>query len=505
LTRVYDTLGRLTSYTDGAGNVVGYQYDALNQLALLTYPGGKQVGYAYDSAGRLSTVTDWANRVTAYSYDPDGRMTQVLRPNGTKQVRTYDLAGQLTQLRDYAPDGMTIIYSATYWFDMAGQLTAADLNPATTAVTSNVVQTFDQDDRLLTQNGNAATVDADGNLLSIASGVTPSSYAYDARNRLTSAGGINYEYNSENRRISLTDSTGTTHFVINPNALLDQVLVRTAPDGTQTFYVYGLGLLHEESGSVARFYHYDQRGDTVALSNSTGSVTGTAAYGVYGEIVSQTGSTNTPFLFNGNLGVQTDSNGLYFHRARYYHPSLRRWLNADPIGLPGGLNLYAYVGNNPISRIDPFGLVWYNPASWNWTEIGSGVQVKGGIGPGFGTDIQLGPLELKADASVTTVGGYFDLSGGIGNYQSAEASLDVGFKSASFGYKNGYEVKSGVDGCHKATFEETKPDAGDAKWGFHKGEGDSSNPYQVGATGDLFFGRVGVTVDLKKIWQGITQ
>jgi RHS repeat-associated protein len=355
LTRAFDALGRLTSYTDGAGNVISYQYDGLGRLTQLTYPGGRQVAYAYDTAGRLSTVTDWASRVTTYSYDADGRPTQLLRPNGTKQMRTYDAAGQLTQLVDYAPNGSTAIYSGSYGFDLAGQLTSAVSNPPTAGITPNVAQTFDQDDRLLTQNGGSVSIDADGNLLSVASGLTPATYTYDARNRLTAAGSLTYGYNSENRRVALTDSTGTTQFAINPNGALDQVLIRTAPNGTATFYVYGLGLLHEDTGGVARYYHFDRRGDTVALTDSTGTVSGTIGYGAYGEILNETGVTSTSFLYSGFWGVQTDSNGLYFHRARYYHPTLRRWLNRDPIGLRGGLNLYGYVGNDPMDYIDPNG------------------------------------------------------------------------------------------------------------------------------------------------------
>jgi RHS repeat-associated protein len=363
LTRAYDAHGRLTSYTDGDGNVIGYTYDELGRLKKLTYPGTpvKEVTYAYDGAGRLGTVTDWASRVTTYSYDAVGRLTQLLRPNGTKQTRAYDDAGQLSQLTELAPDGTTVFYSGAHSYDAAGQLTGETILPALAAAIVSTTQTFDADNRLLTHNGAATTFDADGNLLSVASGITPASYTYDARNRLAAAGGLSYGYNAENRRVSVTDASGTTSYVVNPNALPDQVLIKTASDGTKTFYVYGLGLLHEETGGTPRYYHFDRRGDTIALSDNAGAITGRVAYGVYGEILSQTGTIATPFLFNGRWGVQTDSNGLYHHRARYYHPQLRRFLNQDTvlggIGDSGSMNRFAYTNGNPVSLIDPFGLM----------------------------------------------------------------------------------------------------------------------------------------------------
>ena len=195
--------------------------------------------------------------------------------------------------------------------------------------------------------------------VALGAGFMPGAYTYDARNRLLSAGGISYAYDAENRRIAQTDTSGTTHYAINPNAPLDQVLVRTAPGGTKTYYVYGLGLLHEETGSTVRYYHCDRRGDTVLLTDASGGVTDRASYGVFGDLVSRSGTTDTPFLFNGCYGVQTDANGLYYLRARYYHPALRRFLNQDSvlgsIASAMSLNRYAYANGNPVTEIDPFG------------------------------------------------------------------------------------------------------------------------------------------------------
>jgi RHS repeat-associated protein len=135
------------------------------------------------------------------------------------------------------------------------------------------------------------------------------------------------------------------------------------PNGELIRYVYalGVGLLYEEaSDGSLRFYHYDQTGSTVALTDDAGKVTARVEYSPYGSInywVGETLAPDTPFLYNGRVGVYTDwSTGLLQMRARFYSPQLRRFLNSDPAGFAGGPNFYAYADGNPISYADPFGL-----------------------------------------------------------------------------------------------------------------------------------------------------
>ncbi|NBB80113.1 MAG: hypothetical protein GVY36_11825 [Verrucomicrobia bacterium] len=127
-------------------------------------------------------------------------------------------------------------------------------------------------------------------------------------------------------------------------------------NGTTTYHVYAAGqLLYEETGGQITAYHFDSRGSTLALTDSSGTVINRITYGAYGEIVATTTAPTTPFLYNGAYGVQTDENGLLHMRARYYSTELRRFINADPIGFAGGMNWYVYAAGNPISFGDPSG------------------------------------------------------------------------------------------------------------------------------------------------------
>jgi RHS repeat-associated protein len=133
------------------------------------------------------------------------------------------------------------------------------------------------------------------------------------------------------------------------------------------------------SGAVtASYYHYDITGSTVALSGDDGLVKGRVSYTAYGEITSRTGNTDTRFLFCGAYGVQTDTSGLVYMRARYYHPYLCRFLNEDPIGFEGGMNWFAYASGDPFFRSDPTGLTDY------FLGLNGSLAIGIGINGGFG-------------------------------------------------------------------------------------------------------------------------
>ena len=134
--------------------------------------------------------------------------------------------------------------------------------------------------------------------------------------------------------------------------LLSQVLVKEESE-RETFYIYGLGLLGEEREGRYWSYHFDVRRSTVALSDEKGEVVDRFGYGPYGELVSGNGG-RTPFLFNGMFGVMSDGNGLYYMRARFYSPVMKRFISPDVLlGDKGqSLNRLAYVTGNPMILLD---------------------------------------------------------------------------------------------------------------------------------------------------------
>ncbi len=354
----YDAYNRMSSYTDVNGFQIQYKHDANGNLTNLVYPGNRTVNYYYDSLNRLTNVTDWASRQTVYSYDLAGHLTSVTRPNKTLRLMSYDDGGELTNIVERATSQFPIaFYKLNY--DLAGRVQWEFKGPlphTNTAPTRTM--TYDADNRLATFNGTSVTVDNAGNLTyGPGTNNTFGTYTYDPRNELTSAGGLSYGYDPAGNRTSLTNGANAATYVIDPGS--SQVLMRIN-GGVTNYYIYGAGLAYEidETATTTTVlnYHPDIRGSTIALTDVNGNLTDQFEYSPYGMTTYHAGTNTTPFLYNGQWGVQTDPNGLLHMRARYYNPYICRFINADPSGFGGGLNFYLYANGNPVSELDPFGL-----------------------------------------------------------------------------------------------------------------------------------------------------
>jgi RHS repeat-associated protein len=107
------------------------------------------------------------------------------------------------------------------------------------------------------------------------------------------------------------------------------------------------------SATVAAYYHHDVMGSTVAATEP--GVPGAAMVFNYSDFGVPGAGSGLAYTYAG-YRYDTET-GLYYVHARYYNPNLGRFLQTDPIGLKGGTNLYAYVGNDPINGIDPTGLI----------------------------------------------------------------------------------------------------------------------------------------------------
>jgi RHS repeat-associated protein len=261
-------------------------------------------------------------------------------------------------------------------------------------------------------------------------------------------------------RVSKTDGGTTTKYLVDPNGFLPQVIAEM--DGAYditSYYVYdGLGLVAKmaPSGSTY-FYHYNGSGNTIAMTDSGGNMVNKYAYDEFGNLVNVEESVLNPFLFVGQYGVMDDDNGLLYMRARYYDPQVGRFINKDPIRYWGDLNLFTYVQNNPLNRVDPSGL-W--TISFGTTLMGAmGLGGWGGTFFNFGHDPS-SDLSSGWSFSITgTVGAgvVAGIGGGLGVAVSGSNASNVQqllgeFREGGTGFgRTGIGYFQSPDGCIKGS------------------------------------------------------
>jgi RHS repeat-associated protein len=206
----------------------------------------------------------------------------------------------------------------------------------------------------LTKIGNKSTTrDANGSLTS--DGTT--TYTWNNRGQLASSSktGLNasYAYDAFARRRSKTIGAQTTGFLYDGQNVVQELSGSTPTANLLT------GLRLDETYSRAdstgtKSLLTDVLGSTLALADTSGSVTTSYTYEPFGNATSSGAASTSSFQYTGR---ENDGTGLDYYRSRYYSPTQQRFISEDPIELAGGdPNLYAYVFNRPLGYVDPLGL-----------------------------------------------------------------------------------------------------------------------------------------------------
>ena len=370
----YDDAGNTTGLTWPGAKTAAFTYNLAGRVSAITYPGGVIASYAYDKRNRIAALTLGGHTVT-FGRDPAGNVIAETRSNGTVSTYSFDKKNQMTAIT-HKKSG-TSFAQLTYTRDVMGNVTSEGrtlpLYPALTPKTSTA--TYNDLNQIVTWGGDTFSYDWDGNLTGI-SGSRSLGAGYDIMNRLTNLirSGVttSFTYNALGQRSRAVTGSQTV------NSHYDQqgrLLFQSDGTGQMTAYYFYAGkrlVAMATSPGSYYFYHYDKTGNTIALTDVAGNIAAAYAYLPSGEISQSTGGVKNPFTFVGAFGVMDDGGGLYFMKNRHYDAVTGRFAQKDPIGFAGGqTNLYAYVGGNPINRIDPSGLASreYLPYGCYATEV----------------------------------------------------------------------------------------------------------------------------------------
>jgi RHS repeat-associated protein len=420
----YDpSYARLVSHTDGDG-VTTYQYVPHNgtpgagQLSVIDGPlDNDAITFTYDALGRrVSTaVNTVASRKT---FDAAGRLIQLTNglgsfsltydagsdrlatmtyPNGQRSESAYagnDRDHRLTRLTHYLGGGgklseFTYAYNAlgtiTNWSQFqAGQLKNWSIAYDALNRLTNVVETIGANPSTVTTYG----YDAVGNRIVEKSGTTrldtgfnalnqpvsftagaaptPVAYQWDAENRLVGVSNRAYRvffgYDGLDRRTRIVVSNATALVYSRRYVWLDQKLLeeREKTGGRVLKRYYFDGIQNPGGQELPAGNYYFTRDHLGSIREVTGPGTVALGYSPFGIQTALSGSISIPFGFTGHF--QNPESGLVLAPFRAYSPDLARWLNRDPVGEEGGLNLYAYSGLDPINGRDALGLEGF--VSW---------------------------------------------------------------------------------------------------------------------------------------------
>lgn len=352
----YNGEGGLASIYLPNGVSSTYNYTSTHELSRVTYsaPGLNSVagtGYRYDTGNRIASRTNAAqNRTRDYLYDPNGRLQQV-----TDRQRSTSHTGCTLQENtgwDCPEDQQwTLLEQRVFSYDKVGNPTDAG------------AQTL-AGNRLTSYRGWTVQYDGEGNLVSRGNGTQTYAYTWDglgqlAEVRLNGVLTTTYGYDGLGHRVAKRrpGACCDEHYLYDgDDVLLDLVALDGSVAAEYTYYP-GTDQVHSVfRNGVRHYYAADRQGSVMAMVDAAGTVVNQYKYDSFGgaESVSEGVANRLRWI-----GREWDADaGLYYVRARWYEPTLQRFISEDPIGLEGGINMYAYSGNDPVNNKDPSGLIY---------------------------------------------------------------------------------------------------------------------------------------------------
>ncbi|MBK8259018.1 MAG: hypothetical protein IPK82_40960 [Polyangiaceae bacterium] len=429
-----DALRRYTGVTTAGTAVqppttIGLTYDASNQIASIIAPSGSGPAYTYNAksqiasvldpvAGQIGLVNDVRGYVIGHSYpngavvgmprDTDGQQSAAFHKRatvdlGSVQYKYNDLGNIVARIADGGQSSYT--YSAARRITSAAHPGGAvenwtyDALGNWTSSSTSATYVRNAGNQLVSDDTYTYEYDGEGNRTKRVEKVNAgnfTTYAYDYDNRLTGistyqnsvlGSSASYAYDALGQRVQKVENGNTRRYVYAAGHIVAEY------DGANQLvarYVYGPGLdrpLAMVKGGQVYYYHQDLNGSVLALSNAAGSIVQKYKYDTFGNrTFVQDPAFEQPFGFTGR---EHDLTGLIHLRNRAYDPGIGQFIQQDPSGYNGGLNLYAYCDNNPLLYIDPMGLGWLDWVQTGLDVIGL-IPVVGEVADGVNGLISLG-------------------------------------------------------------------------------------------------------------------
>jgi RHS repeat-associated protein len=309
-----------------AGTPVGHSYtyggatDDRRVQAIHNPPAARSFGFEGSAEHLIAAITESTqdtNRTWRYGYDALGRLQSAQRNDGQQYHYTMDAADNLIGIS--TPEGAN-----AYRHDAGNKIKG---------------HRFDANGNTIEDGRHRYTWDAENRLVKIAYKKNPKK-------------GTEFKYDGQSRRVAIIETDGAKRAETKYTWCGDVICQARDAQNKPTAYYFNEGAFRPGTGE-RRYYAKEHLGSIRDVLDEKGQPKARYDYDPYGNLTSD--PDKKPEFGYAGMHYHAPS-GLYLTKYRAYDPQSGRWLSRDPIGEAGGINLYAYVGGNPVSYIDPLGL-----------------------------------------------------------------------------------------------------------------------------------------------------